>query len=211
MIEYPKIQSIFKRDEKTHKFIEGEWSLPEFDYLKDNLWEATEKIDGTNVRVDWDGVNKEVKFGGRTDNAQMPIFLLDKLQGLFTKEKFLEHYPELSMTLYGEGYGAKIQKGGGNYIPDGVGFALFDVLIDGWWLYRSNIEDIASTLSIKCVPMVCTTTLIHCIAIIKNGVPSYYGDFEAEGMVLKPVVALCNRKGHRIITKLKHKDFKEAK
>ena len=207
MKEYPKIQSIYKRDDKTHKFIEGQWSLPEFDYLKDNLWEATEKIDGTNVRVDWDGVNKELKFGGRTDNAQMPIFLLDKLQMLFTKEKFLEHYPELSMTLYGEGYGAKIQKGGGNYISDGVDFALFDVLIDGWWLYRVNMEDIASTLGVKCVPYLGQYTLHRAIDFIKNGLYSRYGEFGAEGMVLKPTVGLSNRKGHRIITKLKHKDF----
>lgn len=207
MKEYLKIQSIYKRDEKTHRFIEGEWSLPEFGYLKDNLWEATEKIDGTNVRVDWDGVNHDIKFGGRTDNAQMPIFLLDKLQELFPKEKFLEHYPELSMTLYGEGYGAKIQKGGGNYISDGVDFALFDILIDGWWLYRGNAEAIAHNLGVKCVPLIGTTTLLEAQNTIIKGLQSRYGDFEAEGMVLKPFVGLFNRKGHRIITKLKHKDF----
>ena len=47
--EYPKIQSIFKRDENTHKFIDGVFSLPEFEYLKDNLWIWTEKIDGRNI------------------------------------------------------------------------------------------------------------------------------------------------------------------
>lgn len=34
MDEYPKIQSIFKRDEATHKFIEGEFALPE----DENRW-----------------------------------------------------------------------------------------------------------------------------------------------------------------------------
>ena len=43
MKEYPKIQSIYKRDDKTHKFLEGQYSLPEFEYLKDNKWAATEK------------------------------------------------------------------------------------------------------------------------------------------------------------------------
>lgn len=132
MEEYPKIQSLFKRDDRTHKFIEGEWALPEFEYLKDNLWRATEKIDGTNIRIDWNAQTQVVLLGGKTDNAQMPAFLLSRLQVLFPREKFLALYPELSMTLYGEGYGAKIQKGGGNYIPDGRDFALFDVLIDGW-------------------------------------------------------------------------------
>jgi len=53
MSEYPKIQSIFKRDELTHKFL-SEFSLPEFEYLQLNIWEFTEKIDGTNIRIIWD-------------------------------------------------------------------------------------------------------------------------------------------------------------
>ena len=211
MKEYPKIQSIFKRDEGTHKFIEEEWSRPEFEYLKDNVWEATEKIDGTNTRVNWDAENDVVTFGGRTDNAQIPTFLFAKLQDLFPKEKFIVAYPETSMTLYGEGYGARIQKGGGNYISGGVDFALFDVVIDGWWLYRGNIEDIASKLGIECVPYIGIYTLRRAIDFVKRGLYSRYGDFGAEGMVLKPTAQLFNRKGGRIITKLKHKDFEEVK
>jgi hypothetical protein len=207
MKEYPKIQSIYKRDEATHKFIEGQFSLPEFEYLKDNLWEATEKIDGTNIRVGWDKDLQTVTFGGKTDNAQIPTLLIVKLQQMFPKEKFLALYPETMMVLYGEGYGAKIQKGGGNYIPNGCDFALFDVLIDDWWLYRGNVEDIASKLEIKCVPLLGNYTLMQAIEQIKSGLSSVYGNFEAEGMVLKPFVELKDRKGQRIITKLKHKDF----
>jgi ATP-dependent RNA circularization protein (DNA/RNA ligase family) len=208
MEEYHKIQSIFKRDEATHKFIEGQWSLPEFEYLRDNLWEATEKIDGTNIRVAWDNVLQTITFGGRTDNAQIPAFLITKLQQLFPQTKFADLYHDISMVLYGEGYGARIQKGGGNYIPNGCDFALFDVLIGGWWLSRENIEDIARKLEIKCVPLLSTTiTLPQAIERVKHGLVSFYGNFEAEGMVLKPCVELKNRKGYRVITKLKHKDF----
>jgi len=207
MREYNKIQSIFKRDDATHKFIEGQFSLPEFEYLKDNLWEATEKIDGTNIRVAWDKDLQTVTFGGRTDNAQTPAFLIMKLQQLFPQKKFADLYHDISMVLFGEGYGARIQKGGGNYITDGCDFVLFDVLIDDWWLYRSNIEDIAAKLEVKCVPLLGNSTLIQAIEKIKSGLISFYGNFEAEGMVLKPFVELKNRKGHRIITKLKYKDF----
>ena len=97
MKEYAKIQSVYKRDEKTHKFIEGNWSLPEFEYLKDNIWVWTEKVDGTNIRVmghperlhdlGSQGSHASVKFGGKTDNAQIPTFLLEKLQQTFTSEK----------------------------------------------------------------------------------------------------------------------------
>jgi hypothetical protein len=46
MNEYHKIHSIFKRDPETKRIVEGEYSLPEFEYLKDNIWEWSEKVDG---------------------------------------------------------------------------------------------------------------------------------------------------------------------
>ena len=210
MEEYHKIQSIFKRDEQTHRFIDGEWSLPEFEYLKDNVWVYTEKIDGTNIRIGWDG--ETVEIGGRTSNAQIPTFLYQKITELFTKEKLDTVFPkspdeETSVILMGEGYGAKIQKGGGNYIPDGVDFALFDIKIGTWWLKREDVEGIAQSLGIKIVPVVGEGTIAGAILEVKNGFTSTYGNFPAEGMVLRPKVELKNRGGHRIITKLKNKDF----
>ena len=209
MMEYPKIQSIFKRDEKTHKFIEGQFSLPEFEYLKDNIWVYTEKINGTNCRIEWNPhpLGDEIKFAGRTDNAQLPVFLFDRLQKLFTVGKFRSLYPDVSMTLYGEGYGARIQKGGGNYIPAGVDCILFDVMIQGWWLKREDAEEIAKKLGIQVVPIVGERTLQQAIDLIKKGVKSQWGDFLAEGLVLKPKVELKDRAGRRIVTKVKHKDF----
>jgi len=211
MQQYPKIQGLFKRDEKTHKFLEGQYSLPEFEYLKDNKWVFTEKVDGTNIRVEWDTnpLDDRVLFGGRTHNASIPTFLLAKLQELFPVEKFKSLYPEISMTLYGEGYGARIQKGGGKYIPDGVDFVLFDVKIENWWLKRDGIEDIAEKLEIEVVPIRAEGTIPKAVEMIKTGLKTAFcnGDFFAEGLVLKPKVQLFNRKGHRIITKLKHKDF----
>ena len=203
-MEYPKINSIFKRDQKgdfTH-----EYSIPEFEYLKDNLWEFTEKIDGTNIRVMFkDG---ELRFGGKTDNAQMPISLMEKLQLIFTKEKMQSSFPEGDIILYGEGFGAKIQKGGGNYIRDGVDFILFDVKVGEWWLNRESVEEIANKLGIKIVKLIGEGTLNDAIEKTRQGFNSEFGDFIAEGIVLKSKVQLFSRKGDRIITKIKHKDFK---
>lgn len=204
MKEYHKIQSIYKRDEKTHKFTE-EFSLPEFEYLKDNIWVGTEKIDGTNVRVFWDG--ESLLFGGRTKDAQMPTFLLAKLQEIFTVEKFKALFPETQMTLYGEGFGAKIQKGGGNYISNGVDFILFDVLVGDWWLRREDIEDVAKTLGIKVVPVIFEGTLDKACRYVMNHPHSTFGEFVMEGLVLKPKVELFSRNGSRIITKVKWRDF----
>ena len=70
MKEYHKIQTVFKRDPDNNfkTLLMGEYSLPEFEYLKDNKWVFTEKVDGTNIRVIWDG--KDIFFKGKTDKAQ---------------------------------------------------------------------------------------------------------------------------------------------
>ena len=210
MKQYHKIQTVFKRDEKTKKIIENDYSLPEFEFLKDNPWVFTEKVDGTNIRIMWDG--KQVTFGGKSDDAQMPVFLLYKLQELFEgtakKQMFLEKFgTEGGVCLYGEGHGARIQKGGGNYVKDGVDFVLFDVKIGEWWLNREDVEDIAKFFGIKIVPIIGEGTLADAISMTRQGIKSQWGDFTAEGIVARPKTELKTRKGERLITKIKHCDF----
>ena len=207
MNEYTKINSIFRRDLKG-KFMLNDWADPAFEYLKDNVWTFTEKVDGTNVRVGWDKDTKKVVFGGRTDAAQMPVFLIERLNDLFPIEKFLSLYPDCSMTLYGEGYGAKIKKGGGNYIADKQDFVLFDVLIADFWLERNNVRDIADKLGLRTVPIVGEGTIGKAMEMCKQGFHSQWGAFTAEGIVLRPKTELRTRAGHRIITKIKNRDFK---
>lgn len=209
-MEYHKIQTIYKRDEKTHKIIEGDYSLPEFEYLKDNEWVFTEKVDGTNIRIMWNGEN--VVFGGKTDNTQIPVFLLYKLQGLFegvAKRQLLKEVftDSTDVILYGEGYGNKIQQAGKDYIPDGNNFVLFDVKIGNSWLERENVDDIAEKLGIKSVPIIGQGTLKDMVEITRKGFNSQWGEFTAEGIVARPRTELFTRKGERIITKIKHKDF----
>lgn len=45
--EYHKIETLFERDNKTKKLIEGKFTNKTIEYLKDNKWQFTEKIDGT--------------------------------------------------------------------------------------------------------------------------------------------------------------------
>ena len=206
---YHKIDTVFKRDIKTKykTLLMGEYSKPEFEYLKDNIWLFTEKIDGTNIRIMWEGGN--LRFGGKTDNAQIPVFLYDKLNKIFTKDMFVKEFPETDICLYGEGYGARIQKGGGNYIPDGVDFILFDVNIAGWWLKREDVLDIAAKFHLCAVPFVGEGTLGAMVKLVKSGFQSQIGNstHTAEGIVARPRVELKDRAGRRIITKIKYKDF----
>ena len=144
MREYPKIETIFNRDtEGTKKLIFGTYRDETVKYLRFNDWQFTEKIDGTNISVEWDG--HAVSFHGRTERAQIPKHLLEYLEKTFltteAEELFEQTYGDKNVILYGEGYGAKIQNGG-NYRFD-VSFILFDVLIEDNWQEREWVEKTA--------------------------------------------------------------------
>lgn len=221
-MKYPKINSIFKRDMEApgNPFILGEYSCPEFKILSQVKWEATEKIDGTNIRIeltsDEHGVYT-VNFKGRSDNAVIPTLLFERLVELFPLRKLVETmitsdrtHPIPPITIFGEGYGMKIQKGG-NYIPDGVDFILFDIAVGNYWLERETLEIIASKLGINIVPLIGYMTIEEAIAFVKKGFKSTIAanpEYDSEGLVLKAPLGLNNRCGERIITKIKHRDFK---
>jgi len=206
MTEYHKIQTIFKRDSNTRfkTLLEGDYSLPVFDYLKHNQWIFTEKVDGTNIRIMIKDNN--IFFGGKTENAQIPFELVNRLHSIFDPQqnKLIELFPN-GACLYGEGYGAKIQSGG-NYSPTQE-FVLFDVKIGDWWLERYNIENIATKLNLQVVPIVGEGTLLEMVEIARRGIISHWGNFSAEGLVARPKCEFSTRNGERIITKIKTKDF----
>lgn len=221
MAEYQKIQTLFKRDERNI-IIPDQFTYPEFEVLKDLKWECTEKIDGTNIRIELassenpeDGII--MSFKGRTDKANIPEHLLTKLNWLFDREHLMEvlnitdETQNCNITLYGEGYGAKIQKGG-NYISNDVNFILFDVKIGKWWLDRESIKDIANKLGINAVPLMGYMTIPEAIEYVKKGFKSTIAenkDYDAEGLVLKAPCGLLKRDGERLITKIKTVDFRK--
>ncbi len=208
MTEYHKIYSPFVRDRVTNRLIRGEWSRPEFGYLADKKWIATEKVDGTNIRVMWDG--KDVVLGGKTDAASLPADLVRALQDKFmtigARQKFAEKFADKQVCFYGEGYGAKIQKGGGNYRKD-QGFVLFDVRIGETWLNIGAVTGIAESFEMEVVPTVKEGTLAELIEFVESRPKSTYGDFEMEGVVARPEMVLLNNNRERLITKIKVKDF----
>lgn len=220
MAKYQKIQTLFLRDDKNI-IIPDQFTYPEFEYLKDNKWECTEKIDGTNIRIELDfnvhddGVREvNVNFKGRTDEATIPAHLYKRLKELFDNVNWLEIFDitsTTSITLYGEGYGTKIQKGG-NYISSGVDFILFDVKVDKWWLQRDAVEDVANKLNIKVVPLIGYMTIPEAVEYVRKGFKSTIAenkDYDAEGLVLKTTTGLLRRNGERLITKIKTVDFRK--
>lgn len=214
MRKYEKIDTLYSRDiEGTKKLMAGIFRDKTVQFLKDCNWIWTEKVDGTNIRVYWDG--HTVTFGGRTDNAAIPAELVVHLNNLFGGETnaqlFEEQFGEKEVILFGEGYGRKIQKGGGNYIANGVDFILFDVLIGDNYQPREWIEQIAKIFGIKVVPIVGKGTLIEAVNYVREHPDSVVAENhrEMEGIVVRPEMELRDRCGKRIIVKIKWKDIKE--
>lgn len=228
-MEYPKINSLWKRhgwylDEgkKTNpeyqagrqSFIVGDYAVPEFGNIK--RWQVQEKIDGTNIRMRYFSVPRSDKpahvgFFGRTDNADIPKTLYNYLQKTFTMELlqplFNKDSEPIIVWLFGEGYGPKIQSGG-NYRND-VGFILFDVKINEWWLEQSAVKEIAEKLGIPYAPIIGTMTEDEIISYIKSKPRSLcsINPQVMEGIIARPEPLLLQRNGKPLMMKLKCKEF----
>lgn len=210
MRTYHKIQNIFNRETfGNNKLIENDYTNKTVEFLKDVNWIWTEKVDGMNIRVYWDGF--KVSLGGRTDKADIPSHLKKRLEELFCtpeKEEIFESlFGEKEVILFGEGYGVKIQKGE-NYI-DNVDFILFDIQIGNNFLERKDVEDIASSFNIDVVPIVGHGTLEEAINFVKTKPMSTIGKKKAEmeGIVVRPSIELNERNHNRVIVKIKARDF----
>lgn len=211
MNTYTKIETIFERDmEGTKKLIEGKFRNETVEFLKNNDWICTEKIDGTNIGVVWDG--HKVSFQGRNEKSNIPNHLLNKLNDMFcgnaNEELFEQKFGEKQVILFGEGYGTKIQKCGEEYRND-VSFILFDVYLpeQNLWLKRDDIEDIAKAFSIDVVPIIFIGNLEQAVKFVKSKPNSTIGTAKIEGLVCKPAIDILDRNGNRVIVKIKVVDF----
>jgi hypothetical protein len=184
------------------------------------------------------GVHFHVRIAGKTDNANIPPKLKafmeehypeDKVLAAFGLQKFIpaqqfaDHKwvdengrPAVNKipriyTVYGEGYGAGIQKGG-NYIKDGVSYIVFDVKVDDMYLLTASRDEIAGKLGAPIVPFIGYFTIDEAIDFVRVGFKSTIAenkDYMAEGLVLRTECGLLNRRGERLITKIKTCDFEK--
>lgn len=176
-------------------------------------------------------VHFTVAYKGKTDNAQVPKELMNFLKENYPEEKVLSVFGlkkdipvnewtnykwndvtdiPTKYTIYGEGYGRKIQKAGGNYIKDGVGFAVFDVKVGDLYLLTDARDDIANKLGAPIVPFIGYFTLDEAIEFVRKGFKTGLWDNKdmyEEGLVLRTDLGLKNRRGERLITKIKYEDF----
>jgi hypothetical protein len=207
---YPKIQGLFKRDEKG-KFIDGDYSLDAFRTLRFVPWIWVEKYDGTNIRVGIDTLGR-IEIRGKTDRADLPQDLIDHIKDLEPMKVFEGAGASLdNVTLYGEGYGGKIQKGSATYGPDKK-FVAFDLRIGDYWVPREDLRGICNSAGIPFAE----TLLVGDIYDAVHGVQSLVvdhgqGEFVPEGVVGQPQGGpfyLHPNPEARVMTKVKAKDIK---
>jgi hypothetical protein len=212
MRTYEKIETVFNRDtEGTKQLIINSYRNETVEYLKDNVWDFTEKADGTNIRIIYDG--HRVSFAGRTDKADIPKPLLKMLEGTFgtleAEELFEQTYGDKQVILFGEGYGGKIQGVGAGYRRD-ESFVLFDVLICENYQPRQWVEETAKMFGVKVIPLLFSGTLQDGIDYVLKHPKSVLAenDLYMEGVVARPHIEIKDRCGNRVIVKIKWRDFK---
>ena len=223
-MKYPKINSYFKRDDKGVIIRDFDnLANPAFANIK--LWSITEKIDGTNVRIQKETytdiitqeITHNVTIGGRnhlegSEKFGMPKPLMKYLHETFTPEIMNKVFEDAEVTLFGEGYGANINSGG-KYRKD-QSFILFDVVIHDenghdWWMERDKVVEFADALGIDYVPYTAPFTFDEIETMINLKPLSSIAEESRfiEGYVCRTEPLLFDRRGKVLMFKIKVKDY----
>lgn len=163
----------------------------------------------------------DVIFNGLGIKEFVPVSEFFEHNWLALDEKSKEAIPDINRvpkmyTIYGEGYGAKIQACGSQYLKDSNKVIGFDVKVtsnngDELYLLNKNRDEIMNKMGMPIVPTIGYFTIQEAINYVKRGFVSHVAEnnkgFIAEGLVCKSPVGLKNRQGQRIIFKVKTCDW----
>lgn len=98
---YQKINTIFKRDTNNVIMPYDGFAVPELEWLRSCKFDAEEKVDGMNTRIEVTrefitsdignniGIKWNITYKGKTDNAQIPKMLYTYLTTELTEDKIL--------------------------------------------------------------------------------------------------------------------------
>lgn len=217
--KYPSIRNIHPKIRipgSGDRYDYTEWDSPLIEQTRHLDWQWTEKIDGTNIRIGWDGVDQVSVSGREHKHGNLPgdeTGLPDLLAETFTVGAFARTYTGKPMTIFCEGYGPKIGPRGHLY-GDAPHLAVLDVVIDGWWLRRDGIEDVAETFGLTAPPILPSaySSFEHARDMVRWGfvslmVPAGSRSFYAEGLVGRLDLDLLTRDRKPIRVKIKHQYY----
>lgn len=211
---YPKINTLWKRDAKN-RIIVGDFARPEFEDLANAEFTWTEKYDGTNTRFYWNG--SSVRIGGRTDAANWNPRVLDALEKIANPYAFEHVFGLKHVVLYGEAFGAGIQKGGG--YSENVLFRPFDLRLgtesgitsNSPFTGRGKVTEIANALGVEPVEVIDICPLMEAwrFMAMRRYVSTYPGH-DLEGIVGRPTTPfyIANYESLTpILVKMKYRDL----
>ena len=210
MTEYQKIETLYRFNAETHLY-DPVFYNPTVEYLKDLPWIASEKIDGTNIRVHYDG--HRVSWSGRTDSSDLPKEVEALLQSTFGESEvtFEQQFGDKDVILFMECYGGKIQGGAYGGSERLIGF---DVMVGGIYLDKFAIAPIFSLFGVETVTFFMIPNLQTGIDWVagRGALPSPHcekGRTPVEGLVCVPQARLYDHMGRRIAVKIKARDLRK--
>jgi len=174
---------------------------------------ALEKIHGTSTHIKWNYADKRITFASGGENYEKFISFFDKKLLL---SKFIEHFPDCNVVIYGEAYGGKLLHMSATYGIESR-FIAFDININDMWLSVPKADNVAQKMGLEFVDYAKVSTDLAALdaerdkdstQAIRNGMGA---GKRREGVVLRPLIEVTLNNGDRIITKHKRDEFMETK
>lgn len=183
---------------------------------------AMEKIHGTSANIHIDFKPEGNVLDRREGNERITYFSggvkYEAFKALFNEQELINKFRESGvheLTIYGEGYGGKMQGMKATY-GDKLKFIAFDVKIGHSWLDVPKAEEFVKNFNLEFVDYEKITTDLEEIdrvrdkestQAIRNGCGT---GKKREGIVLRPLIELRKNNNARIIAKHKNDDFRET-
>jgi hypothetical protein len=173
---------------------------------------AMEKIHGTSTNISFDSTKSVVELyaGGCKHEEFAALFDCKELHRKIAALGFE------TMTIYGEGYGGKMQAMSKVYGPD-LRFVAFDIRVGQRWMELEKAHKLVNSLGLEFVDYKLVSTDLEVLECEKNkpSVQAYRngcGDNQPrEGIILRPPFEVRLNNGGRLIAKHKADDFRETR
>lgn len=182
------------------------YRLPLLGYLAELPWGYSRKVDGENIRIQWDG--EQALWNGKSNAFQCSAEFTEYMNSTFLEEIFEEKFGrDKVVTLFGEKMGPKTQGNELGLTEDKI--LLYDVNIDGTWLCGESVAWIARYFSVDTVFDYMTRHMFGPEMNLREMIEACAnGEFKDwEGIVATPKVEMLDKSKNRVIVKIKNRDY----
>ena len=204
-MQYPKIETVWDRDEKTFRVKPGELRWPEFAALR--FWHVTEKIDGCNGRFAWHegrlwcGSHKQM-LARHSASPWWRVAASHDLEGRLRSVPGVLFVCELYGPLRSQGIDLA-------YGQDDVRMVCVDAFNISTQKYLDwmTVRQVAARARLPLVPVLAEGPWDPGMVALAEGKTTLSGDHVREGIVVRPVVERFDDRIGRVILKLHGEGF----